>query len=129
MSCLFNSLSFFVNENSQQLRNKICDYLQENNELMDGINVETIIKYDSGKTLSRYVNDMRRTSTWGGAIEIRAFCNIYKKNVIVTNIRNNRNNKIEFINNSTKEQLNNVSNDTNNYHITWNGGHYEPVRR
>jgi len=79
MSCLFNSLSCFVDEDPRQLRNKICDYLQENNELMDDMDVDTIIRYDSGKSLSEYVNHMRETTTWGGAIEIRAFCNLYKK--------------------------------------------------
>ena len=130
MSCLFNSLSCFVNENPTQLRNKICNYLQENHELMDGMDVATIVKYDSGKSLLEYVKHMRETTTWGGAIEIRAFCNLYKKNVIVTNIRNNMrniNNKIEFINENTREKINKNHNDIYNFHISWNGGHYEAL--
>lgn len=30
MSCLFNSLSYFINENSYDIRQKICNYLENN---------------------------------------------------------------------------------------------------
>jgi len=37
------------------------------------------------------------------------------------------NNKIEFINEITMKKINKNYNDINNFHITWNGGHYEAV--
>ena len=36
MSCLFNSLSHFIGEPSNEIRQKICDYLQENKPILDG---------------------------------------------------------------------------------------------
>lgn len=129
MSCLFNSLSHFIPENSTQLRNKICDYLLTNPVLIDDLSTKDVILFDSGKSLEQYVSHMRKTSTWGGAIEIRAFCNIYGKNVVVRNIRRRENTKIHFINEVIKDKLNVNGNDEATYHITWSGGHYEPVRK
>lgn len=129
MSCLFNSLSHFIPENSTQLRNKICDYLMTNPTLMDNLSAMETIKFDSNMSLQQYVNRMRKTSTWGGAIEIRAFCNIYKRNVVVRNIRRRENTKIHFVNEDMRDKLNVNGNDETTYHITWSGGHYEPVRK
>ena len=68
---------------------------------------------------------MRSPSTWGGAIEIQAACNIWNLRINVSNYRDfspkDENNKvIEFlpINGVVKESIN----------IYWNGGHYEPIR-
>jgi hypothetical protein len=33
MSCLFNSLNYFIGEGSFEIREKICNYLQENNPI------------------------------------------------------------------------------------------------
>ena len=33
MSCLFNSLNYFIKEGSDNIRQKVCDYLEENNPL------------------------------------------------------------------------------------------------
>lgn len=35
MSCLFNSLSYFIKEDSNIIRNKICDYLEENKQIIE----------------------------------------------------------------------------------------------
>ena len=37
MSCLFNSLSYFIPENSYNIRQKICDYLEENKPIIKNI--------------------------------------------------------------------------------------------
>ena len=97
MSCLFNSLSYFVKENSDELRHNICNYLEKNPPLMDGMTTEQVIYFENGQNLKDYIKNMRNTSTWGGAIEIKAFCNIYKKNVFVRNIRDSTSKLIEFV--------------------------------
>ena len=62
---------------------------------------------------------MRLQSTWGGAIEIQAACNIWNLSIIVKDIRSNPSKNIEFIP---------ISNEfSKTIHITWSGGHYEPV--
>ena len=68
MSCLFNSMSYFFKEDSQIIRNKICDYLQENKPIIDGLDTKFILSMEN----SNYINNMRNSSSWGGAIEIQA---------------------------------------------------------
>jgi hypothetical protein len=46
MSCLFNSLSYFINESSCQIRQKICDYLQSNLPIMDGIETSCVLELE-----------------------------------------------------------------------------------
>lgn len=117
MSCLFNSLSYFINEDSNNIRQKICKYLEMNKPIIDGLETKQILSIEN----STYTQDMRSSSTWGGAIEIQTACNIWKLKINVLNIRSNVINKvIEFI------PVNNNYNKT--IHITWNGNHYEPFR-
>ena len=46
MSCLFNSLSYFIKESSCQIRQKICDYLQSNLPIMDGIETSCVLELE-----------------------------------------------------------------------------------
>ena len=119
MSCLFNSMNYFLKIPSQSIRNTICDYLEQNKPIMEGIETNQIIKMEG---VNNYINKMRNSSTWGGAIEIQAACNIWNMKVIVINIRNRvkGNNEIEFI------PLHKKIDKT--IKITWSGGHYEPIR-
>lgn len=118
MSCLFRSLSYFIKENTQVIRQKICIYLEKNNTIIDGIDTKKILKMEG---TSNYTKNMRKSSTWGGAIEIQAACNIWNLKCIVRNIRNRRGRDIEFLPvNGGKIKKTIV--------ITWNGNHYEPVR-
>lgn len=117
MSCLFNSLNYFLKEGSHEIRQKICDYLENNNKLIEGIDTKTILKLENKKN---YIENMRKQSTWGGGIEIQVACNIWNIKIIVHNIRDN-NNKIDFV------PLNRIFNKT--IEISWNGGHYEPIAK
>jgi hypothetical protein len=120
MSCLFDSLSRFVPDesiNGQTLRHIICNFLHTNPMLIDDMNAETVIKEENGMPLEQYVANMRNSGTYGGAIEIRAFTRLFKLNVLVKSLPNRKN--IEFIENP--KFLWSV--------ITWNGGHYEAVEK
>ena len=119
MSCLFDSLSKYLkNYSSNNLRQIICDYLIQNPTLIDNIKANEIINYDSNESLERYVEKMRLSSTWGGSIEIKSFCNIFNINVIVINIRDNQE-KIEFLS---------CDPDCQRYiNITWSGGHFDTL--
>jgi len=118
MSCLFNSISHFVDGNGQAVRQKICDYLQKNNKIIDGLDTKFILDMES----KDYVKKMRLSNTWGGAIEIQGACNIWNLKIVVKNIKHNKKNNvdIEFL------PVGSVFNKT--IHLTWSGGHYEPVR-
>lgn len=120
MSCLFNSLSYFIKENSYEIRQKICDYLQENKKIIDGLDTKFILDMED----PNYIQNMRHISTWGGAIEIQTACNIWKLKIMVQDIRYNNqiiNNNIMFI------PVDN--NYENTIYLEWSGGHYEPVRK
>jgi len=116
MSCLFNSLSYFIPETSLSIRQRICDYLQDNKPIIDGLETNFIMNLENPK----YIQDMRLTSTWGGAIEIQCACNIWNLRIIVRNDRDGGKTKIEFI------PLSGTYNKT--IEVYWTGGHYEPIR-
>jgi|TARA_B110000008_G_C16536123_1_gene390264 hypothetical protein len=116
MSCLFNSLSYFVSIDPHKLRQEICDYLQQNKPIIDGLDTNTILKMEE----SNYIHKMRQSTTQGGAIEIQVACNIWNFKCIVKNIRNEDGKDIVFLPIHTKIEKNII--------ITWNGGHYEPVK-
>ncbi len=60
MSCLFNSLSFFIKDDSFKIRQTICDYLHENKPIIDGLDTSEILQYEN----DNYIQNMRNTSTW-----------------------------------------------------------------
>jgi hypothetical protein len=125
MSCLFNSLSYFIPQTDPQaIRARICDYLQANSPIIDGMATQDVLHQDSGSSPDQYIGAMRSPSTWGGAIEIQAACNIWNARIVVHDIRSCQKQCIEFLP---------VANDTNNspdkmFELEWSGGHYEPVR-
>jgi len=82
---------------------------------MDGMETSDIINLE----LPNYVENMRKQSTWGGAIEIQCACNIWKIRVLVEDVRRQmKHSIIEFI------PINNIYEKTIN--LKWSGGHYEP---
>ena len=112
MSCLFVSMSKFFNEDHVTIRNKICNYLESDNIIIEGMNTKDVLEIDR----ENYVNDMRSISTMGGAIEIQCSCNIWKCQI---NVHHNNNKIIEFL------PLNKCIEKTIN--IYWNGGHFEAI--
>ena len=119
MSCLFDSLHFFIPSLTPlQIRYKICDYLQQNKPVIDGIETSVLLSLDDG-TAEQYVWRMRSPSTWGGAIEIQAGCNIWRTSIIVHNRRGHEDSDIEFL--PVKGAAQSI------VAVRWTGGHYEPV--
>jgi hypothetical protein len=119
MSCLFNSLSYFISEDSYKIRQTICDYLQENKPIIEDLETSEVLKFENNDVNS-YIENMRSMSTWGGAIEIQCACNIWNLQINVSNYRDAGNKIIEFI------PLN--GNNTKTINVYWTGGHYEPIR-
>lgn len=118
MSCLFDSLSKFVGVTHAELRKRIVGYLATNPVLMgDTIRATDVVDWTEDTTLSRYISEMKRSSVWGGGIEIKAFCDIYRVRVVVWIKNTNR-----FVEFKGASQLNGT------VHVHWNGGHYTPVK-
>ena len=86
------------------------------------MSLEQIVELDN-VSIQDYIKHMRNNATWGGAIEIKAFCEMYNVNVEVINIRNNERDT------HSKKEIKFLSHTPSNrwVSITWNGGHFEPV--
>lgn len=127
MSCLFNSLSHFIPQTDPKaIRQRICDYLQANLPIIDGMTTHDVLQLDSSKTWDHYIGAMRASSTWGGAIEIQAACNIWNARIVVHDVRRTQEQtSIEFLPVSTVAT--NATDKT--FELEWSGGHYEPMHR
>ena len=135
MSCLFNSLSYFINIKNNRgdtessycigscdpgtgradgniMRSIICDYLEKDPIIFDDMNVSKIIDPDQ---IHVYVENMRNENTYGGALEIKSFCKIFNLNVLIKSIPNNRD--IEFLENGEYCYIG----------LYWTGDHFEPI--
>jgi hypothetical protein len=122
MSCLFDSLaSYFTKIDGAQLRQLICTYLQTNPSLYQEIDTEKAVLWETKNDLNQYIRQMRQSSTWGGAIEIMGFCNLFRLNVTVHLIISSKNKCITF---TPTSRSGSSSNGT--IHITWTGNHYQP---
>ena len=62
MSCLFNSLGQLLRIPTNDMRQKICDYLAENKPIMDGMATSDILAFEH----PNYVANMRNSHVWGG---------------------------------------------------------------
>ena len=143
MSCLFNSMSYFIKEDwgPTGIRQRICDYLEKNLPILEGMETHDVLQLEA-PTAAHYISKMRKSSTWGGAIEIQCACNIWNARIIVHDIRrnnknnnnnnnnnnnsNSNNNKIEFL--PFKSDNDNTQHPSLELHLEWSGGHYEPRR-
>ena len=126
MSCLFNSLSYFIPQTDPQaIRARICDYLQANSPIIDGIATHDVLQLDSGTSPDQYIGAMRSPCTWGGAIEIQAACAIWNARIVVRDIRSGhgQTQSIEFL-----PVINAINATDKTFELEWSGGHYEPVR-
>ena len=118
MSCLFDSISNFLpNITSQELRHIIVDYLQTNPVLMaPKVKASDIVRAESHEHhFPRYVQKMRKPETWGGALEIRCFAELFHMRVRVFVMANQK--WIEFVpQGAIKKTIT----------LHWNGSHYTP---
>jgi hypothetical protein len=117
-------LSFFIKDiDENRLRSMIVDYMRTDPILFDEdppVSLSKVLEASNLGKLSEYCDHMNRTSTWGGALEIRMFCDLFCVTVHVKVLQTGK--MIEFL---PKEK--NCTEIVPIY-ISWNGGHYEPIR-
>ena len=117
MSCLYDSFSHLQPDfSSRDLRDIICHYLKKN-PTINGMSAKEYIHWEKGIPLQQYIKIMRRQSSWGGGIEIKCYCDIFKRNVLVQSQPNHK--RIEFLS-KRKTKVWDI--------IHWNGYHYTPIR-
>jgi hypothetical protein len=109
---------------SYKIRYIICQYLKTNPTVFDNVKLSDITELDS-ITIENYITSMEKPSTWGGGIELSAFCTVFNIQVDVYSQPNNK--TIEFlpmacyIDNKINKCIGKIA-------IAWNGGHFEPIR-
>ena len=59
MSCLFDSLAAFVPDTAPVIRQRVCDYIDSNKPLLEGIETKSMFS-------KAYTTSMRNSGTWGG---------------------------------------------------------------
>ena len=115
MSCLFDSLSRWIPKGGNEIRQMVCDYLEADNMIMEGMRTAEILMTES----PYYIEWMRLNTTMGGAIELQAVCNIWNVSVIVHNIQHEGAQDMEFLPVCADADVETI------IHLTWDGGHYE----
>lgn len=118
MSCLFDAFSFFINDSSYINRQKICNFLLYKSIYDPNVLVIQHIT-DANQTPETYVQNMRNTNVWGGALEMYAFCNLYKYHLKVYVEKTQT--WIEFLPDDGIYRK--------TIKICWNGGHFEPCKK
>jgi hypothetical protein len=114
MSCLFEALAPRVNMTHTSLRKLLIAYIGTNPTLMDDLSTSEIIELSGGGTILDYITFMESTYSWGGAIEIKAFADLFRFNVIIKVLYTGK----EFI---VKSKFDSVKTIT----LTYTGNHFE----
>lgn len=118
MSCLFRSLSYFIQDSDENaIRREICNYLATNPSILDDLSLKDVLSFE-GMGSDDYVTNMRDPGTWGGAIEIKAFCELYRVAVEV---------RVRSTQKTILFQPSNLSSVPSRIRIEWQGCHYEPI--
>jgi hypothetical protein len=87
-----------------------------------GVKARDVVGWESAEDLESYVAHMRHSSTWGGAMEIKAFTDMTGMVVVVHDLQR-QGREIRFLPRGL------LLRPTEELHVSWNGHHYEPVRR
>ena len=130
MSCLFNSLGRLLAKDPQALRQEICNYLEAGSPVVEGLNTVDILTMEAGDP-TKYIANMRRPQTWGGAIEIQAAAVLHSARIVVRNIRSFHRVRGRVQTQPVKdiEFLPLTGTIGSTLTVSWNGGHYEPVSK
>lgn len=122
MSCLYIALGRLIGQDPTELRKEICDFLATNPHLMEGVDAETVIQWESEKKIDDYVKTMRSSNTWGGAVELSCFTLMTGHSVVVHDLSTGK--EIEFLPSSRRRHRRR----RHTLHISWTGNHFEPVK-
>lgn len=111
-SCLFSSVAYLVdranfNENSKIIyRLMISDYLNDNN-----INDDIL-----GMKKEEYIQKISQPDTWGGAIELRIFSDIFKIQIASIDVQSGR-----------VDIFGEIEDHDRRIYLMYNGVHYDPL--
>lgn len=121
-ACLFESLAKFSNRNHLELRESLCDFLEERPILGEYRVGDDFLKFEMGDDVDEYIKHMRNSDTWGGAIEIQAFCELTGVKVNVLALESPTNPKRSSYEHVPKEWKQGT------LYVLYTGNHFEPIR-
>jgi hypothetical protein len=123
MSCLFNSIGKLLKK--KYTRKEICNYMETHlKKRIDGKRIEdwimhaALVEIKRKPSVKKYIERMKKNSSWGGGLEIMIACVLY--NVEVEVKRKRRGGKIEIC------QFKWTEKPKAKLILDYNGVHYEP---
>jgi hypothetical protein len=120
MSCLFYAIGRLTGHDGHDVRRMICDELETNPQLyQDGTRAAEAVTWLEHQPLAAYVETMRLSSTWGGALEIKVWSDLTSTPVNVHDLTCHPRRVITFL--PRQQQHEPIA-------LSWNGGHYEAIR-
>lgn len=117
MSCLFDALSRrLVNCSSKRLRQLLAHFERRNPVMPNGMSFAENI---APTTLESYYRWISNESSWGGALEIAAFCQLFRVRVEVVTVPSNK--TIQF---QPFPMRRDEPPPARTVRLVWNGYHY-----
>jgi len=90
MSCLFQSIGECLGMSHARVRQEILDYMQRHSTAKfacakeeDSLPFDQLVQLSENKSLTEYILEMQKSSTWGGGIELATACLLYDMNITV----------------------------------------------
>eukprot|EP00953_Heterococcus_sp_UTEX-ZZ885_P018486 10323-Heterococcus_DN1.PRE.1 len=84
MSCLFQAIGRCIGLPHERVRRDIVDYMQSHADTeIEDLKLKSYIEFAEDVPFEQYVSEMRKSSTWGGEIEMSIACLIYDLNIVV----------------------------------------------
>ena len=121
MSCLFIAIGRLLGLPHPVVRAQLCTFMERNLHLdHQGMPVGDWIRWQ-GQQPRQYIATMRRTATWGGAMEIAMATKLYRADITVVAPGTHRR-LAHFVMDDTKSARRQLW-------LVWTGNHYEPLRR
>lgn len=113
MSCLFHSIGVCLGLTQETVRSDIVNYMALHAERKhDSVKLKEWIEAAEDVGFEKYIEEMRKSSTWGGGIEMYIACLLYNANIVIHCRDGN------FpIGDKKKKEL----------HLKYTGNHFEPL--
>lgn len=91
MSCLFDSVAYYIhNRTSLQIRQEVCSYYASDPmPFFDTFSFQETFSMTppndrfSCQNVAQYISMMGQSTTWGGALELKAIANLYHVRILV----------------------------------------------
>lgn len=123
MSCLFISIGRLLGTPHATIRQNICDYMQDHMDRphQGGISLREWIGWQNqSSSAESYIEAMRSSHEWGGAMELSVATQCYHCDIVVVDLTGKQ--VAEFV---WRDRFTSRCRLV----LVWTGNHYEPVNK